>query len=258
MHPDLMKAFRISLGLAAVLFLNSCNHTETVPNVEVRPNHSGFNVAKIRTHGPEDGFMQKLPSGVSITIQHPDPTRNPTPGYYIAGDQALDVLSLRDAENYPNIGRKLVRDWQTFLQSPGSVRPEDLPGSEIPWINAACMFHAKLRVRTFPWGRAVLFIASYAQGGHGGPVNNEELVLVIQGITNDGQYAVHAHLPIRHPKLPDSARENRHNEGKIYFAFDSEYKAAERWLTAQPDNSFFPTLQQYEELLSSLVIGRPS
>jgi isoleucyl-tRNA synthetase len=125
--------------------------------------------------------------------------------------------------------------------------------SEIPWMNAGRAFHAKLRSRTFPWGRALLFLTTYTQGPGPGPVNNDMLVLVVQGLTHDGRFAVNGRFEIHHPQLPDSADEKPRVE-KHFFDLDEPGDAAEKWLDAQADESFDPSLQDYEAFLSALEI----
>lgn len=120
-------------------------------------------------------------------------------------------------------------------------------------MNASRCFHGKLRKKTFPWGDAVLFLTSYVQGRTGGPVNNDMLVLVAQGLTKDGRYAVDARFEIRHPRLPDSLWDER-RKGKAVFSIDDECEEAEHWLDSQADGAFDPTFEQYEIFLSSLEI----
>jgi len=120
-------------------------------------------------------------------------------------------------------------------------------------MNAARCFHAKARIVDFPWGRAVLFLTTYVQGPNDSPVNNDMLVLVVQGLTNDGRYAVSGHFDIRHPLLPDTMDDSR-AKGRAYFSLEGETEAAEAWLNRQPDDSFRPSFAQYEKLLASLEI----
>ena len=125
--------------------------------------------------------------------------------------------------------------------------------SEIPWMNAGRCFHAKLQKHTFPWGKAILFLTSYVQGKTGGPVNNDMLVLVVQGLTFDGKYAVNGRFEIRHPRLPTNLWDER-KRGRAVFDIDHETEQAERWLNTQPDNSFSPTIETCISLLSALRI----
>lgn len=99
----------------------------------------------------------------------------------------------------------------------------------------------------------MMFLTSYVQGGTGGPVNNDMLVLVVQGFTNDGRYAVKGHFEIHHPKLPNSAHDKSF-AGKVYFPIDDEGDRAEKWLDAQADSAFTPSFSQYEALLAALEI----
>jgi len=169
--------------------------------------------------------------------------------------QVVSIERYFDYERPASLGQ-----WRSLLRSASLLDDQaqkmlyETQLSEIPWINAGRCFHGKLRKRSFPWGDAVLFLTSYVQGSHGGPVNNDMLVLVAQGFTKDGRYAVNARFEIHHPKLPDSTWDERRH-GLVVFSIDDEREEAERWLDAQPDDSFVPTISQYEEFLSSLEIS---
>ncbi|HEY2799376.1 MAG TPA: hypothetical protein VGI85_02190 [Chthoniobacterales bacterium] len=164
------------------------------------------------------------------------PLHNTEPRYFIPASGALQVVSTEDPAAYDtrvvHFG-ETVREWKRLSDSSISLGPatqarlnkEQL--GEIPWTNAAHCFYAKLRRRSYPWGNAVLFLTSYIQGSTGGPVNNDMLVFVLQGITNDGRYAVNAHLEIRHPMLPDSLWDKR-REGRAVFSIDDETKQAKQ------------------------------
>ena len=121
-------------------------------------------------------------------------------------------------------------------------------------MNAARAFHAKQRYRRFPWGKSVMFLTTYVQGGTGGPVNNDMLVLVVQGFTNDGKYAVNGRFEISHLMLPELDWKAEYAGKRMNFSIDDETDKAKRWLDEQPDDSFKPSFQQYEEFLNALEI----
>jgi hypothetical protein len=84
-------------------------------------------------------------------------------------------------------------------------------------------------------------------------VNNDMLVLVVQGFTHDGRFAVNGRFEIHHPQLPDSAEE-KPTPGKRFMDLDEPGDNAEKWLDAQLDESFSPSFQEYEAFLSALEI----
>ena len=268
----MLKAWLLLLPVVALV--GCATTTETVPQVRVLPNESGVTIGNFQAHGPynllgesRDAITNRpdppdVPTGVWTRIKRMQPLHNTEPRYFIPASGALQVVSIENPvaynTRYVHFGAT-VREWKGLSDSSIPLGPmtqarlnkEQL--GEIPWTNAGHCFYAKLRRRSYPWGDAVIFLTSYIQGRTGGPVNNDMLVFVLQGITNDGRYAVNAHLEIRHPLLPDSLWDKR-REGRAVFSIDDETKQAEQWLDAQPDDSFDPTFAQYEKFFDSLRI----
>lgn len=249
--------------------LACCAKTETVPDVAVKPNNSGIDIGKIERRGPSY-LMTKtwdsagnlnppdLSSRVIIKVKRVTSLHNKEPRYLIPASGSVQVVSIERYSDYDFAAP--LEKWQSLLRSTtplGDNEQKMLNDSqllEIPWMNAGRCFHGKLRKRSFSWGDAVLFLTSYVQGRTGGPVNNDMLVLVAQGLTKDGRYAVNARFEIRHSKLPDSLWDER--KGKAVFSIDEEDEEAERWLNEQPNDAFSPTFDQYELFLSSLEISK--
>ena len=270
----LAPKWRNSGGLLLAV-LTSCSTMETVPVVSINPNSSGIELSGTKAHGPknllknwEDGKPDKpdTPSGVTVNLRRIQSLHNKEPRYFIPASGTLQVVSIERYREY-EIEQGNLSLWQELLDSGEKIGAEKqnalskqqcLPG-EIPWMNAGRCFYGKLRIRTFPWGKAILYLTSYVQGKTGGPVNNDMLVLVAQGLTFDGRYAVNGHFEIRHPKLPDSSWDTRSKGNKVHFSIDDEAKAAESWLDLQSDDSFEPSIGQYESFLEALQIapGKP-
>ena len=268
-----LKHIALSLTLSGLFTLVSCSTVETIPQVTVRPNNSGIEIGEVKQQGPSfllgQGWVNGEPSPpdvpprTTIEVKRSQTLRNKGPRYFIAASGLVQVVSIERYSDYgdPNTLTK----WEKIINSPEVLRDleqnklNSAQISEIPYMNAARVFHGKLRKRQFPWGNAVLFLTSYIQGNTGGPVNNDMLILVVQGLTSDGRYAVNARLEISHPKLPNSSWDY-HFKGKAVFSIDDECDEAEEWLDSQPDHSFSPTIGDYETFLSSLDIslGRPA
>lgn len=276
-HQSVVRAFSPACGvlvaacLSAFGVLHASGSTtqpgESIPMVHVAPNPSGIEIGDAETHGPRNllGSIDAppdIPSGVRLSIRRMQPLHNKEPRYFIAASGRLDVVSIERPARYPQF-EDTIPKWRTLLEgarlSPRETREilyrEQL--GEIPWMNAGRCFHAKLRHRTFGWGRAVLFLTTYVQGKTGGPVNNDMLVLVAQGLTADGRYAVRGHFEISHPKLPDSSWDEK-RRGRALFDIDEETGRAEKWLDRQSDRSFAPSLSQYETFLAALQIEAPT
>jgi hypothetical protein len=248
----------LMLCLAAAL--SGCASVESTPKVSVLPNDSAIQIASTRDHGPEAllGAIDAppdIPSGTTISFKRIEPLHNKEPRYFIPASGRLKIVSVENPKKY-NL-KKNLDAWKTLLDT--DIPHSEMHGrlekqlSEIPWMNAGRCFHAKLQKYTFTWGKAILFLTSYVQGKTGGPVNNDMLVLVVQGLTFDGKYAVNGRFEIRHPRLPTNLWDER-KRGRAVFDIDHETEQAERWLNTQPDNSFSPTIETYISLLSALRI----
>ena len=268
------KFLTASSVLVALASLVSCANTETIPRVTINSNTSGIEIGKIEEIGPSyligggvgmngKTFPPDIPSRTRLEVKRVRSLHNKEPRYFIPASGMVQVVSIERYSDYN--GTATLGGWRIMLGSSNQLGDNDqkilneTQLSEIPWMNAGRCFHGKLRKVSFPWGDAVLFLTSYVQGNTGGPVNNDMLVLVAQGLTRNGRYAVNAHFEIHHPKLPDSCWDER-RQGRAVFSIDDETKEAEHWLDEQSDHSFTPTIGQYEQFLSSLEIsaGRPT
>ena len=262
-----------AIAILAACLLSACTTGESTPRVHVLSNASGLEASEFQKQGPHRLLGQSwndqgtpnppdVPSGVSARVRGTDAPHNKEPRYFIPASGRLQVVSVEQPANYNTQYFHFegsLHQWQTLIAKegpPGPVQRQVLYNnqlSEIPWTNAGRCFHAKLRLRHFRWGKAVMFLTSYVQGSTGGPVNNDMLVLVAQGITNDGRYAVNAHFQIRHPKLPETSWDE-HHAGRVFFSIDDETAKTEQWLDTQPDDSFEPKLSRYESFLDALEI----
>ena len=200
------------------------------------------------------------PSGVMIKFRILEPLSNAEPRYFIPASCSLDVISIERAQDYGS-GLSGLAQWKAVLNSDMDAAAlgeylNEWRIDEIPWVNAANIFYAKPRIHEFPWGKAVLYMTGYVNAITGAAVNNDMLVLVVQGITHDGRYAVKGSFSIRHPKLPDETW-NAKTKGLAVFDIDKESKEAEKWLNAQPDDSFQPKISDYIRLLEGLNIQTP-
>lgn len=266
MITNVRKSGLHSIAAIVSVTLAACSSSHQLPGVSVRPNDSGIEVRKIQSLEPgyligagrtADGklYPPDLPARVSVEIRRTQPLHNTEPRYFIPAAGQLQVASLEGLVSIPTNDGSILERWRTLLSSSLIQRSADLAElSEIPHMNAGRCFHGKLRKRVFPWGTAVLFLTSYVQGNTGGPVNNDMLVLVVQGLTNDQKYAVNGRFEIRHPELPDLDWEARFEGKRKNFSLDDESKEAEQWLDRQPDDSFQPSFGEYEKLLTALVI----
>ena len=90
-------------------------------------------------------------------------------------------------------------------------------------------------------------------------INNEELVWVFEGITNDGKYYVRAIFPIRASFLPDKATDKF--EGYSLSDYSRLSKRNEQYLSlirkrldSLPSNQYQPSLENLTNIISSLEV----
>jgi hypothetical protein len=235
---------------------------ETIPVVTVAPNSSDIQIKSTENHAQKNLIIPDgspdIPSGVTISIELIHPPQYGKLHYSFPASGTLQVVNIEHPSAY-NLD-DTIRSWKSILD--GEKVPDqealkmlDSPLEEIPRINAARCLLAKVRCRTYPWGRAVLFLTCYENAISDEPVSNDILTLTVQGFTNDGRYAVNGRFEIHHPKLPGfwplRARKI------VQFDVEKQGKQAEAWLNGQPDDAFQPTFAQYETFLQSLQITPP-
>lgn len=245
-----------ALLVCVILGIAGCASVEYIPKVNVLQNDSGITIADSHEHGQESlpGGIN-VPSGTTVALKRLEPLHNQEPRYFIPASGSLQIVCIRDPQKYKLTQN--IEQWRRILD--GKLSDAEIHNllekqlGEIPWMNAARCFHAKLQRHDFPWGKAVLFITTYVQGKTGGPVNNDMLALVVQGVTTDKKYAVNGHFEIRHPDLPINLWD-KNTGGKAVFDIDEETTQAEKWLNSQPDDSFQPPIQKYIDFLDALTI----
>ena len=109
---------------------------------------------------------------------------------------------------------------------------------QMPYLsetNAGQALSSNHRLVNFKNGKGLRYITFMTQGI--GPINNDYLLYIYQGITADGKYYVSATMPISAKALPDPATvTNFMND------VDGYYKSVSDLLDQQPDDAFTPAL----------------
>nr|BAL52725.1 hypothetical protein HGMM_F03B08C03 [uncultured Chloroflexota bacterium] len=124
----------------------------------------------------------------------------------------------------------------------------------LPIFNAGQVFYAHYQKLPFQNGKGIRYLTLFAQ--YFAPINNYDLFYTYQGITQDGKYWISVILPVNHPSLPANA-ENPPG-GLSWDQFTNNYGAyiteAVAMLNAQPANSFFPSLQVLDALVTGIQV----
>jgi uncharacterized protein YraI len=122
----------------------------------------------------------------------------------------------------------------------------------LPLNNAAQAIHAQIHYLEFQNGRGVRFLTQYNQEAR--PINNQELVYVFQGITEDGLHGVTAYFPVNHPSLPDGPQMSDADYQDLMQNLDARLEEATHLLDDSTADSFFPSLALLDDVIQSLQI----
>ena len=177
--------------------------------------------------------------------------------YFYPTDSFICAVPLQDpsvkefGKAYPNLDafakdlRKILRERPASLEQRG-----DIP--DFPPNNASPSIVSRFQYLDFRSGAGILFLTQYSNEMQPNPVNNEELTVDFQGLTQDGRYYVAARLAITHPSLPRG----------IDFTDDIErdlpdfnyLKKEAKELDGFSEESFRPSLKSLKALLSSISV----
>jgi hypothetical protein len=179
------------------------------------------------------------------------------PRYFIPTYSFICAIPLKDSsvkdfgKAYPNLDafaadlQKILRERPSNLEDWG-----DIP--DFPPNNASPSIISRFQYLDFRFGSGMLFLTQYSNEMQPNPVNNEELTLTFQGITDGGRYYVAARLAITHPSLPRGIdfTDNIVRDLPNYNYLKKEEKELDRF----SEDSFWPSLKSLKALLSSIHV----
>jgi hypothetical protein len=145
--------------------------------------------------------------------------------------------------------RKLLRDHPGNLEQWHKTTKTDIP--DFPYEDAYNSIVSRFQYLTFRSGSGILFLTQYSNEMQPNPVNNEELTLDFQGLTNDGRFYVAARLAVTNPALPRGIDFTDDIERDPHFDY---LKKEEKELNEFPAASFRPSLGSLKAMLSSIQI----
>ena len=121
----------------------------------------------------------------------------------------------------------------------------DLPD----WNQGDCIqsIHAKAAIIETPWCVGLQYISTCLQEAT--QLDNDRLYYKFEGISRDQRFYISIEVPITHASLPLPAPGLESAASPIV---DSYFTQAEKTLNKYSDNSFFPTLQSFTDLIQSL------
>jgi hypothetical protein len=206
--------------------------------------------------GIDEGFA---PEHICFHLKdkRPLPALEQGPRYFFPARSFICAIPLTDSsvkdfrKAYYSLAGAAVRLQKILRDLPYEFENRrDIP--DIPVNNAGPSILSRFQYLDFRSGSGLLFLTQYANEMQPNPVNNEELTLVFQGLTKDGEYYVAARLAITHPSLPRGIDFTDHIERDMP---DYNYlKKDEKALEGLAEESFQPSLKSLKALLSSIHV----
>lgn len=193
---------------------------------------------------------------ISLKDKRPLPALDRGPRYFSPSYSSIAIIPLKDAtvksfvKAYPDVAseaaslRRALTQKLRFLAT--KPTPPDLNNEDIEQA-----FHSRIRYLDFRLFSAISYLTAYTQEDEGDPANNEELAFVVQGLTKDGRYYIDARFAITHPSLPKGIESTKTMKG---LARKQHLLKVSTDLDAAADESFWPPIASFKDLLASLAI----
>jgi len=198
----------------------------------------------------------------SLKDKRPLPAFEQGPRYFFPAYSFICAFPLRDAsvkdfsKAYSGLQfvagnlRKLLREHPGNVKHWSQARKIEIP--DFPYENAGHSIISRFQYLAFRSGSGMWFLTQYSNEMQPNPVNNEELTLTFQGITDDGRYYLSARLAIAHPALP---RGIDFTDSIVRDMPHFNYlKEEEKELEALSEDSFRPSLIHLKAMLASLQV----
>jgi hypothetical protein len=211
--------------------------------------------------GPADG---ESPEHYCFELKdkRPLPAFEQGPRYFFPAYSFICVFPLKDAsvkdfsKAYSSLDfaagnlHKLLSEHPDNLERWRDTKKIEIP--DFPYEDAGHSIISKFQYLAFRSGSGMLFLTQYSNEMQPNPVNNEELTLTFQGITDGGRYYVAARLAITHPSLPRGIdfTDNIVRDLPNYNYLKKEEKELDRF----SEDSFWPSLKSLKALLSSIHV----
>ncbi len=167
--------------------------------------------------------------------------------------------------NYVEIITESLLELQQIIDNSGKLKSYGV--SDLPFVlfsDAQQDFYAKAKIINFRNGNGLLFLTQLSQDVS--IINNERLVYIFQGITNDKQFFVYGEFPVSAEGLPDTDTDSFENYKIPEIFYGEKYaenkKANNKYrakiatkLENLKNDKFSPNLSKIESLLFSLKIN---
>jgi hypothetical protein len=193
---------------------------------------------------------------ISLKDKRPLPALDHGPRYFSPAISAVAIIPLKDAsvksfaQAYPEVSKNAAALRGLLARRPPTF-PEQASLPDLNSVDISQAFHTRVRYLDFPLFSGVAYLTAYTQESEDDPVNNEQLTLVVEGLTKDGRYYIDARFAITHPSLPKGIDATKAMKG---VARKAHLRAKAKDLEAAADESFWPPMASFRELLGSLSV----
>jgi hypothetical protein len=222
----------------------------------------------VQLHVPVD-----VASGVHVGVAPAsDAMGEPYPAYveftlanYISRNRLKPQIRVYPVDELSVSGNQIVQELRKLLAERPTTLQIGIGIPILPPLHAGQLTDAQIQYLTFANGSGIRVLTQFAQDA--GPINNEDLVYVFQGLTNDERYYVSAFLPVSAPFLPDHVDDPdtvpavdgvsfpKFNSTSFNSEYASYQQAIKHKLDTTPPEEFSPALSKLDDLVASLQVG---
>lgn len=232
--PDYLK--KISLDI-------SSTHLEKKSD-EIKPGKT------TATPGP---FPDDFPPSRVIVFRDKRPYEIFASGKSIYAFPAWNVVRFYDLSGISN-SRTIslyLRDLKKALHERRDARALESPCTSLPDYprrNAGHLVQEKVQYVDFPWGRGVFYLCAFTQGPGNFP-NNDELIYLFQGLSNDHRIYVSADFRVTSRLISRTEAPSIEEGGSD---IDRAANALAKKLNQEPDNAFSPDLSTIRDRMKNI------
>jgi len=183
----------------------------------------------------------------------PEHIRLEITGYPVANDYHKPVIYIFSIDTLRAAGEftgEVVDDLLALLASRPAVPYGTLPF--LPIFNAGQLGQIQVKFLDFETGSGVRFLTQLGQDFW--PFHNKGLIYTYQGLTADRRFYVAALMPISHPVLNEY--DDFQPPEDFYLQAEEFLRSQVALLNAQPEGSYYPSIDTLDALVRSLRIEK--
>ena len=231
----------------------------TLPLSNATCNHLSFYLDPVLGTGYEcdtvpESSNSDIPMDIFIYPAHTEVTIQNYPLDHTQFPPQLIIYPVkRFCELLPDRLPQRISDLEYFISS-GNLSSRELPF--LPPLPMRQTFFSHVAAVSFNGGQGVRFVTNYDEANL--PISSRTVFYTFQGLTEDGLYWVAVTLPISNPTLPADADFETLPEGYTFENWFEKYTSyvsnVKDILEAQAPDSFFPTINVLDNLVTSITV----